>query len=203
MRKLKVALFASSILGMLAVSSYTAADTEDNQVTISHYNEQAGTFDVNAVQAANGKTIQSIDVAIWSEENGQDDLKWYHTSNDGSNQLTVHFNAENHGSKVGSYIAHAYITYTDGNRVGVNLGKRKLSLSAPQLFLKQGGLQLFSKLKPSAADQLFSAVWSDENGQHGFIGTRQMLTGILWLAMLIIKVMELTMFILTLSKMVR
>lgn len=57
MRKLKVALFASSILGMLAVSSYTAADIEDNQVTISHYNEQAGTFDVNAVQAANGKTI--------------------------------------------------------------------------------------------------------------------------------------------------
>ena len=48
MRKLKVALFASSILGMLAVSSYTAADTENNQVTISHYNEQAGTFDVNA-----------------------------------------------------------------------------------------------------------------------------------------------------------
>ena len=165
MRKLKVALFASSILGMLAVSSYTAADTEGNQVTISHYNEQAGTFDVNAVQAANGKTIQSIDVAIWSEENGQDDLKWYHASNDGSNQLTVHFNAENHGSKVGSYIAHAYITYTDGNRVGVNLGKRKLSLSAPQLSLKQGGLQLFSKLKPGAADQLFSAVWSAENGQ--------------------------------------
>ena len=130
-------------------------------------------------------------------------MKWYHASNDGSNQLTVHFNAENHGSKVGSYIAHAYITYTDGNRVGVNLGKRKLSLSAPQLSLKQGGLQLFSKLKPGAADQLFQQFGRLRMVKMIFIGTRQMLTGILWLAMLIIKVMELTMFILTLSKMVR
>ncbi|MGT2750213.1 GBS Bsp-like repeat-containing protein [Streptococcus orisasini] len=165
MKKIKSLLWAAAILGMAAVISPAAADTKEAQAAIKHYNKQFGTFDIEADRGSNGKAVQSLAVAVWSEESGQDDLQWYSAETAGDGPLTVHFDPDKHGSKAGIYRVHAYVTYTDGSRCGIDLGEQEVALADPQLALTQDGIQIFSKLRPSAEDQLVSAVWSDENGQ--------------------------------------
>ncbi|MGT2924008.1 GBS Bsp-like repeat-containing protein [Streptococcus caviae] len=165
MKTIKSLLWAAGILGMAAVVSPAAADEKGGQVRISHYNKQFGTFDIEVNQAPKGKIAQSLDVAVWSEEGGQDDMQWYSAYNTGNDSLTVHFDPVNHSSKAGKYSIHAYMTYRDGSRRGIDLGKQEIALAEPQLGLAQNGIEIFSKLKPSGQGKLVSAVWSDENGQ--------------------------------------
>lgn len=57
-------------------NSAMADQQSDALVTKTPFDVASKTFEVTAQQSVNGKTIKSIDVAIWSEENGQDDIKW-------------------------------------------------------------------------------------------------------------------------------
>ncbi|WP_057490305.1 GBS Bsp-like repeat-containing protein [Streptococcus orisasini] len=165
MKKIKSLLWAAAILGMAAVISPAVADEKDVRVVIDDYNKQLGTFKIKAVQAPKGKTIKTLDVAAWSQKDGQDDLQWYSAENTSDGRLIVPFNPDKHGNKAGIYVVHAYVTYTDGSRQGIDLGEQEIILAEPQLGLAQNGIEIFSKLKPSEEDQLVSAVWSDENGQ--------------------------------------
>ncbi|MGT2836594.1 GBS Bsp-like repeat-containing protein [Streptococcus macacae] len=162
MKRLKIMLLTTAFLGVITAFRYAAADT---QATITHYDKQAGTFDLVLPQVSDGQIIKSVDLAVWSEENGQDDLKWYSAQQKENGQLTVHFSTEQHGNMAGSYLVHAYITYANGKRIGVNLGKRDFSLSEPQLSLGPNGIQIASKMKPAGSEQLLWAVWSDQKGQ--------------------------------------
>ena len=165
MKKIKSLLWAAAILGMAAVISPAVADEKDVRVVIDDYNKQLGTFKIKAVQAPKGKTIKTLDVAAWSQKDGQDDLQWYSAENTSDGRLIVPFNPDKHGNKAGIYVVHAYVTYTDGSRQGIDLGKQEIILAEPQLGLAQNGIEIFSKLKPSGQGKLVSAVWSDENGQ--------------------------------------
>lgn len=165
MKKVKSILCSTCLLGILACSQNVKADSGSANLFISNYSKFSGVFDVNALDPEGGKTIKDLRVAIWSEEGGQDDMQWYSAHNTGNDSLIVHFNPVNHASKAGNYAVHAYVTYTDGSKQGINLGKKKISLADPQLGLAQNGIEIFSKLKPSGQGKLVSAVWSDENGQ--------------------------------------
>lgn len=164
MKKIKTILFATSVLGMFAYSQQVKADTSDAIVSVANYNEFSGIFDVNAIQKANGKQIKTMRAAIWSEENGQDDLKWYVVSGNGQS-ANVQFNVDNHGKKEGQYITHVYIDYTDGTTSGHNLGRQKLSISKPTITQTANGVQLVSRILPSGNRKLVTAIWSEENGQ--------------------------------------
>ena len=44
-------------------------------------------------------------IAVWSDDNGQDDLKWYSVS---GNSGTVNFDIKNHKKSAGTYNVHVY-----------------------------------------------------------------------------------------------
>lgn len=78
MKKWKPFLATVSLLGLAAFSSTVSADQSKNAViSKSAYRTESKSFDVVGTQSANGKSIQELLVAIWSEENGQDDICWY------------------------------------------------------------------------------------------------------------------------------
>ena len=56
----------------------------------------------------------SIQVKIWSEANGQDDLVTYDPVRQSDGSYTVGFNKSNHNNEVGKYIVE---TYVDGRMV--------------------------------------------------------------------------------------
>ena len=93
MNKIKSALLSTAVLSMAYLTNSAMADQQsDALVTKTPFDVASKTFEVTAQQSVNGKAIKSIDVAIWSEENGQDDIKWYSSSNVSNGQVKVQFN---------------------------------------------------------------------------------------------------------------
>lgn len=107
MSRLKTALLSTVVLSMAFLTNSVMADQQgDALVTKTPFDVASKTFEVTAQQSDNGKAIKGINVAIWSEENGQDDIKWYSTSDISNGQARVRFNLANHGNHAGNYITH-------------------------------------------------------------------------------------------------
>lgn len=78
-------------------------------------NENIITATVSGITAPNG--ISSILIPVWSDVNGQGDIKWYTATKktDGSYQATI--DAKNHNGDSGTYSIHAYGVESDGRSV--------------------------------------------------------------------------------------
>lgn len=166
MKLIKSFLFTSCVLGMVALGqSVSAEEIGQANVSKTEYNTSSRTFDVLVSRKAGGKAIKTVEVAIWSEENGQDDLRWYSSSAISNNQTKLQFNIANHGNRAGNYITHVYTTFTDGQRVGTNLGSVNIKTSLNPVQVVDGQVKISSTLAPPSNAKFQTAVWSDENGQ--------------------------------------
>lgn len=166
MNKIKSALLSTAVLGMAFLTNSAMADQQsDALVTKTPFDVSSKTFEVTAQQSVNGKAIKSIDVAVWSEENGQDDIKWYSSSNVSNGQVKVQFNLANHGNHAGNYNTHVYTNYTDGSRSGVMMENTLISPTASTLSLKDGGIRMTTDIYAPTNGTLYYAVWSEENDQ--------------------------------------
>ncbi len=58
--------------------------------------------------------VKCLSFAVWSEENGQDDLVWYNAASKDRNTYTAVINLNNHKS-AGKYCLHAYAQLNNGN----------------------------------------------------------------------------------------
>lgn len=75
-------------------------------------------FDMS--QAENGKftvtltvhepeTIEKIDIPVWTNHKGQDDIRWYPTVKEKDGTFTLTVDTKNHNYETGQYLLHAYI----------------------------------------------------------------------------------------------
>ena len=89
-------------------------------LTIQNNNKETGTFDVIISDVFSPKGVQSVQVPIWSDKDGQDDVIWYsgHRQSDGSYKVSV--KATDHKNSTGRYHVHLYYVQADGIRVGVS-----------------------------------------------------------------------------------
>lgn len=166
MSKLKTALLSTVVLGATCLSHPVFADQQGNAIiSKTNYDSVSKTFEVIAQQSSNGKTIKQVDAAVWSEENGQDDIKWYSTSDISNGQARVRFNLANHGNRAGNYITHVYTTYSDGSRLGVALENIKINPNMPQVSVKDGAIQMATDVYAPSNGIIYYAVWSEEDGQ--------------------------------------
>ena len=166
MNKLKTALLSTAVLSTAYLSpSVLASQLDEATVSKTDFNSVSKTFDNTAQQSTNGKGIKQIDIAIWSEENDQDDLKWYSANAITEDQASVQFHLANHGNRAGNYVTHVYTTYLDGNRSGLVLDNTKITPSAPQVSVKDGVIQLTTEIYAPSNGQVKYAIWSEENGQ--------------------------------------
>ena len=165
MKKLKPFLFASCLLGGICLSSIILADEQTAAITKTSYDANSKTFEVMATKTGNGKNIKQVDVAIWSEEDGQDDIKWYSTSSISNGQAKIQFNLGYHENRAGNYNTHVYTTYSDGSKSGAVLDRTKISVQAPQLSIQNAAIKMeASVLAPSNGNILY-AIWSEQDGQ--------------------------------------
>ena len=89
-------------------------------LTIQNNNKDTGTFDVIVSDVFSPKAVQSVQVPIWSDKDGQDDVIWYsgHRQSDGTYKVSV--KATDHKNSTGRYHIHLYYVQADGVRVGVS-----------------------------------------------------------------------------------
>ena len=165
MKKFKFLLLSSCILGGVTFAQSSQAQEVGPIIQKGAYNATSRSFDVTVREASNGKAIKTVDVAVWSEENGQDDIKWYSSSAISQGQTSVRFNLANHSNRAGNYNTHAYVTFADGKKTGYVLENTKVDPTHPKITLGGGNVSLTSEVNAPSNGHLMTAIWSEENGQ--------------------------------------
>ena len=89
-------------------------------LTITNKNPEAGSFDVVISDVFSPKGVQSVQVPVWSDQGGQDDLIWYSATRQSDGSYRASIKAENHKNSTGTYHVHLYYIQNDGSRIGVH-----------------------------------------------------------------------------------
>ncbi|MCY7135876.1 GBS Bsp-like repeat-containing protein [Streptococcus gordonii] len=90
------------------------------KVNIQNNNKDTGTFDVVVTDVFSPKGVQSVQVPVWSDQGGQDDLIWYNATRQSDGNYKASIKAENHKNSTGTYHVHLYYIQNDGSRIGVH-----------------------------------------------------------------------------------
>ncbi|KTF19783.1 glycosyl hydrolase family 25 [Streptococcus gordonii] len=89
-------------------------------LTITNKNPEAGSFDVVISDVFSPKGVQSVQVPVWSDQGGQDDLIWYNATRQSDGSYKASIKAENHKNSTSTYHVHLYYIQSDGSRIGVH-----------------------------------------------------------------------------------
>ena len=101
----------------------TIVDVKHNKpvgtISVVNNNKDTGTFDVIISDVYSSKGVRTVQVPIWSEKDGQDDIRWYEATRQANSTYTVNVQATSHKNSTGLYNIHLYYILNDGSRVGV------------------------------------------------------------------------------------
>lgn len=101
----------------------TIVDVKHNKpvgtISVVNNNKDTGTFDVIISDVYSSKGVRTVQVPIWSEKDGQDDIRWYEATRQANGTYTVNVQATNHKNSTGLYNIHLYYILNDGTQVGV------------------------------------------------------------------------------------
>ena len=101
----------------------TIVDVKHNKpvgtISVVNNNKDTGTFDVIISDVYSSKGVRTVQVPIWSEKDGQDDIRWYEATRQANGTYTVKVQATSHKNSIGLYNIHLYYILNDGSRVGV------------------------------------------------------------------------------------
>ena len=101
----------------------TIVDVKHNKpvgtISVVNNNNDTGTFDVIISDVYGSKGVRTVQVPIWSEKDGQDDIRWYEATRQANGTYTVNVQATNHKNSTGLYNIHLYYILNDGAQVGV------------------------------------------------------------------------------------
>ena len=89
-------------------------------LTITNKNPEVGSFDVVISDVFSPKGVQAVQVPVWSDQGGQDDLIWYSATRQSDGSYKASIKAENHKNSIGTYHVHLYYIQNDGSRIGVH-----------------------------------------------------------------------------------
>ncbi|HEP1820126.1 TPA: GBS Bsp-like repeat-containing protein [Streptococcus suis] len=102
-----------------ATSAVLPEVKESGTLSVSNINTTDGKFDVQVTNVVAPKGIDKVYLPTWTENNGQDDIKWYEAQlqTDGSYKLTIESSRHRYSS--GLYHVHAYYRGLDGSMTAV------------------------------------------------------------------------------------
>ena len=141
-------------------------------------NKDSGTFDVVISDVYSPKGVRTVQVPVWSEADGQDDIRWYEATRqtDGNYKVTVQ--VANHKNVTGLYNVHLYYIQNDGSRIGVGGTQTKVTLSDPKADLAITGLNnatgsydlvISNLVAPRGFKEVLVPTWSEKNVQDDII----------------------------------
>ena len=166
----KLFLLSGAVLGLFAShSTVHATETPESEVKILSPTDRASNVDVTvndrtasiSYTRSQAQEPYLITHAVWSEENGQDDLKWYDTPQTPITDIDL----SNHPG-YGTFHVHTYI----------RIGERLVALNATTFHVDKPtsktnasvsggtGRISFSRNKDQTHSKIVHAVWSEEKG---------------------------------------
>ncbi|PKM48553.1 MAG: hypothetical protein CVV01_02930, partial [Firmicutes bacterium HGW-Firmicutes-6] len=128
------------------------------------------TTTVRGITAPSG--IASITVPIWSDNNGQDDLKWYTATKQSDGSYNVTIDIKDHNYSGGSYSIHVYGTDTNGKMTflgnsSVSVATTPMSATTVKATVTENIItaSVSGITAPNGIKNILIPTWSDENGQ--------------------------------------
>lgn len=148
--------------------TYTASPAEAKSVEV-EIDNVSGWFLVTVDGVSSGSGISEVNVAVWSDKNGQDDLAWYAASKKDDGRYIVNTNIVKHNFETGLYYFDAYVKDTAGKSYYVGTGTAEFKASAGNISVEKTDSQYKitadSVVVPGGVKNVRYAVWSEENGQ--------------------------------------
>ncbi len=151
-----------------------AEDTEEAEevkASVTWKDNGDGKIDLGLQDYTPDDTVSAVKFAVWSAENGQDDIAWYTAGSD----LTYQMNTKNHGDDLGVYYVHVYAVKTDGSMEFIcNTRETVESIERDEPVItgtdtdgteKTFKLTLDNYEKGSDVTKIQVAVWSAKDGQ--------------------------------------
>ncbi len=163
----------------------STASKVSGTITVTNVNASSGTFDVIISNVVGSSSVQTVLVPIWSDINGQDDLRWYSATRQSNGTYKVSVNKKDHKDSTGQYHIHLYYQYSSGR--GPIVDAIPFNLPAAQV---QGKIQvqnvnaasgtfdviISNVVGSSSVQTVLVPIWSDINGQDDlrwYSATRQ------------------------------
>ena len=122
------------------------------------------------ITVRNAEGYEKISVPVWSEVNGQDDIKWYKATKQAGGSWTCDVDLAAHNS-MGRYLIHVYGTKAGKTELIANTTASVAKLPATKLPTveavvseKLGTMQITVK-NAGAYEKVMIPVWSEANGQ--------------------------------------
>ena len=153
----------------LAKTEFNIANPTVSSIDVERNSSDAGKFKV-VISGLNDTTIKNVVVPIWSEKNGQDDLKWYTAQKNNEGNYYVDVDVKNHKYTMGTYDIHVYVDDVTGVRSFVSKTTSKIDMTYSNLTattsdgskytIKLDGLNAVEGIK-----NVRFPVWSSVNGQ--------------------------------------
>lgn len=94
----------------LGSTTASITDLSLNSVTTNIIDNKSGEFKVTISGLSSPAGIKTVQVPVWSDKDGQDDIIWYTAKNDGNGNYSVIVNPKNHKNESGTYSVHIYAT---------------------------------------------------------------------------------------------
>lgn len=166
MKKIKTFLFATTILGTILATSSAYAN-EVVEVTRTELDKSQKQFEVHVTskKLPSESAISSVDIAVWSQEKGQDDLHWYKAIKENDSSFKAVIPLSNHGNRVGAYETHVYTHFNNGKEMGKSFPTLNVTMEKPEITIKGNDLFLSYPFDKPQDSQLKVAIWSEEKGQ--------------------------------------
>ncbi len=108
----------------------------DMKITAEDTNGKETKYQLAAANASSLGSVKAVQFATWSEEGGQDDIRWYNGSKGASGKWTATADIKNHKT-AGKYNVHVYVTLSNGSMKF--LGSTSFTVSKPTLSVVSGG----------------------------------------------------------------
>ena len=152
-------------------ASVAKLPTTKNPTVEAVVSEKLGTMQITV---KNAETYTKVMLPVWSEANGQDDIKWYEATkqSDGSWTYTVDLAAHN---STGRYLIHVYGTKAGKTELIANTTASVAKLPTTKnptveavVSEKLGTMQITVK-NAGAYEKVMIPVWSEANGQDDLV----------------------------------
>lgn len=186
-----VGLYYVDIYGINAIgrsvylggATYTVDFAKAGSVEVETDNA-SGWFLVTTSDISSDFGIASVRVAVWSEEEGQDDLTWYPAEEKTAGSYTVNTNLEKHKFDTGKYYFHVYATDKEGNDGCIGTATCEFTMKKGVVSVEESSgnykVSIKDAVVPGGLQYVTFAVWSEENGQddlHWYTGSFDIKTG--------------------------
>lgn len=78
---------------------------------------QVSQFSISTENCANKTGVKDVLFAVWSNRNGQDELKWYKGQRGSDGEFYAYVDIANHGFETGPYFIHSYLRGIGGENI--------------------------------------------------------------------------------------